>query len=311
MYTEYFGFTKKPFSLIPDPGFLYLSPNHRKAITILRYGLMSQAGFTVVTGEIGTGKTTLVNYLYRGMRQERTVGLITNTHFSYGDLLTLILAAFGIKESITDQAQRYQCLVLFLQKQFAAHHRAVLIIDEAQNMDLRTLEELRLLSNINAGNDILLQIVLLGQPELVSKLNSPELVQFTQRISVDFYLAPLDFKQSISYIYHRLHVAGGEPNIFSKTACATIYYFTSGVPRLINNICDLSLVFTYGEGKKNVSVEMVLSVIIEKKLGGLLPLQGLQDSKIKQRIRQMVMEQEQIDLAGYWDSLVINQALVG
>ena len=298
MYTEHFALTKKPFALTPDPDFLYLSPRHKKALTILQYGLMSQAGFTVVTGEIGSGKTTLISHLLNHIEDDCTVGLITNTHSSFGDLLTWVLAAFDIKTIVEDKAQRYQLLVDFLKQQFAKQRRAVLIVDEAQNMDLQTLEELRLLSNINSGSEIMLQLVLVGQPELVDKLRSPELIQFAQRISIEFHLTPLNYEQTEKYIYHRLKVVGGSLGLFTKTACAAVYYFTGGVPRLINNICDLAMVYAFAEDEETIELQTVLDVVKEKQAGGIVPLKAVQndDAKI---IVELIKKQESIDLTKY------------
>ena len=190
MYTKFFGLTKKPFSLIPDPSFLYLSAKHKKALTALQYGLVSHAGFTVITGEIGSGKTTIVRRLLDKIQDQCEIGLITNTHSAFGDLLTWILAAFKIESSASNKAERFKAFVDFITEASAAKKRVVLIVDEAQNMDIQTLEELRLLSNINVDQEILLQLVLVGQPELVEKLNQPELVQFSQRISIEYHLKP-------------------------------------------------------------------------------------------------------------------------
>lgn len=296
MYTEYFGFNKKPFSLAPDPEFLYFSSKHKKALTILQYGLMSQAGFTVVTGEIGTGKTTLIQYLLNTIREECSVGVITNTHSAFGDLLTWILVAFGIKERFEDKSQRYQILVDFLHQEAGNGRRAVLIVDEAQNMDLQTLEELRLLSNINSGSELMLQLVLVGQPELINKLKSPQLIQFAQRISVEFHLTSLDYTQTEKYISHRLQVAGGDTGLFTADARAAIYYFSGGVPRLVNNICDMALVFAFAEDQQLVTLQTVIDVIREKKIGGILPISIQMDDE-SERIRQMVLSTKSVDLA--------------
>ncbi len=298
MYTEHFSLTKKPFSLAPDPSFLYLSPKHKKALTILQYGLMSQAGFTVVTGAIGAGKTTLIAHLLNNFEEDCAVGLITNTHSSLGDLLGWVLAAFDIKVDTEDRVQRYQLLVDFFKQQFKSQRRSVLIVDEAQNLDLQTLEELRLLSNINVGSETMLQLVLVGQPELVEKLKSPELVQFAHRIAIEFHLTPLNYEQTHQYIYHRLKVAGGNSALFTKTARAAVFYFTGGVPRLINNICDLAMVYAFSEDEKKVELQTVLDVIKEKKEGGILPLQVVQsDDAI--RVRRFILEHESIDLEEY------------
>ncbi len=296
MYTSFFNLSKKPFSLTPDPEFLYLSPKHRKALSILEYGLMSQAGFTVITGAIGAGKTTLIRHILNTIDRKCEVGLITNTHAAFGDLLTWVLAAFGCHEKTHDKAERYQMFVELIQKQYQKGRRVVLIVDEAQNMDLQTLEELRLLSNINAGQDVMLQLVLVGQPELVDKLKSPKLVQFAQRISVEYHLSPLNYEETEKYIYHRILVAKGSISLFSQNACAAIYYFTGGVPRLINNISDLALVFAFAEDEETVTLSTVLEVIKEKKINSIVPMSINQGDDID-RIQKNILEKENVDLS--------------
>lgn len=269
MYTQFFGLTKKPFSLIPDPSFLYLSPKHKKALTTLQYGLVSQAGFTVITGEIGSGKTTLIRSLLDKLQTDCKVGLITNTHSAFGDLLTWVLAAFNIDSNASNKAERYQIFVNFVTKQNELNKRVVLIVDEAQNMDIQTLEELRLLSNINVSQKITLQMVLVGQPELVDKLNQPELKQFSQRISIEYHLDPLSFKETEAYIHFRLKVAGNNDKIFHASACAALYYYSGGIPRLINNLGDLALVFAFAADKKKINWKVIVDVISERTTGGI------------------------------------------
>lgn len=288
MYTSHFGLKKKPFSLAPDPEYLYLSPLHKKALTVLEYGLMSQAGFTVITGEIGSGKTTLIHHLLNNIDDDFTVGFITNTHVAQGDLLTWVLSAFDVNVTGENKAQRNQLLVKFLRQLHANQRRAILIIDEAQNMDLDTLEELRLLSNINSASDLILQIVLVGQPELIKKLKQPELLQFAQRVSVAFHLTPLSYEQAEKYIYHRLKIAGGSSEIFTRPACLAVYYFSGGVPRLINNICDLSLVFALAEDEKQVSLQTVIDVVKEKRASGIVPLVAMESGE-RQKIRELIL----------------------
>ncbi|MCF6203632.1 MAG: AAA family ATPase [Methylococcaceae bacterium] len=295
MYTSFFGLVKKPFSLTPDPEFLYLSPNHKKALTVLKYGLMSQAGFTVITGAIGAGKTTLVRHILNTIDEESIAGLISNTHTAFGDLLTWVLSAFNIEHDARNKAERYQKFVEFIQMEWAKQRRVILIVDEAQNMELQTLEELRLLSNINVGQDAVLQIVLVGQPELLTKLQAPELIQFAQRVSVGFNLSPLNFQETKKYIYYRLLIAGGSTQLFTPSACSAIYYFTTGVPRIINNICDLSLLFAFAEDEKIVSLQTVIEVIKEKKIGGITPLDG-RKGKAYEEIRKNILANDKIDL---------------
>ncbi len=305
MYTQFFGLSKKPFSLIPDPSLLYLSAKHKKALTALQYGLVSHAGFTVITGEIGSGKTTLVRSLLEKIEKQCEIGLITNTHSAFGDLLTWILAAFRIKSDARNKAERFQVFVDFITEVSKAKKRVVLIVDEAQNMDIQTLEELRLLSNVNINQDIMLQLVLVGQPELVHKLNQPELLQFSQRISIEYHLLPLNFEETEQYIHYRLKAAGSKNTIFQRTACAALYYYSGGTPRLINNLADLALVFAFATDKKSISWETIIDVISERTRGGIkrfeekicLPSNPLERKEKNEELRLAILEETGVDIA--------------
>ena len=304
MYTKFFGLAKKPFSLIPDPNFLYLSSKHKKALTSLQYGLVSHAGFTVITGEIGSGKTTIVRRLLDKIQGQCEVGLITNTHSAFGDLLTWILAAFKIESSASNKAERFQAFVEFITEVSEAQKRVVLIVDEAQNMDIQTLEELRLLSNINVNQEILLQLVLVGQPELVDKLNQPELIQFSQRISIEYHLTPLNFEETEQYIHYRLKIAGCTDRIFQASACATLYYYSGGTPRLINNLADLALVFAFAAEKKKIDWKIIVDVISERTTGGIkrfedkvcLSPETIENSEETGKLRLAILKETGIDI---------------
>ena len=211
MYEASFGFREKPFSLLPDPAFLYLGRMHSAAYSMLEYGIMNHAGFTVVTGEIGCGKTTLIRHLLNHLEQDVTVGLISNTHKSFGELMQWVMLAFGLDHKGTNKVQMYGAFTDFVIDEYAKNRRTVLIIDEAQNLKAKTLEELRMLSNINADKHQVLQLILVGQPELRKILRKPELVQFAQRVSVDYHLGALTFEETLEYIKHRLRMAGGKP----------------------------------------------------------------------------------------------------
>jgi general secretion pathway protein A len=269
MYKKFFGLKKKPFALLPDPGFLYLSSKHKKALTTLHYGLVSQAGITVITGEIGSGKTTLIRCMLGKIKDQCAVGLITNTHSCFGDLLTWVLASFNIQHDAKNKSDRYQIFVKFIAEQNQKKRRVVLIVDEAQNMDIETLEELRLLSNINLSNNVMLQLVLVGQPELIDKLNLPELAQFAQRVSIEYHLKPLNYDETKNYIAHRIEAAGGSASVFNESACAAVFYYTEGVPRLINNICDLAMVFAFATDTHEIGWKTILEVVNERKTSGI------------------------------------------
>jgi type II secretory pathway predicted ATPase ExeA len=263
---------EKPFTLLPDPGFLYLSNKHRMALTLLEYGLMNQAGFTVISGDIGAGKTTLIRHVLDNMDREHTVGLITNTHQSFGELLQWILLAFSLEHKNLNKVEMYQRFVDFIIDEYAHNRRTVLIVDEAQNMAAETLEELRMLSNINADKDQALQVILVGQRELRETLRRPELAQFAQRIAVDYHLEPLAEDETAGYLRHRLEVAGGDPELFTGLACQAIHRYSGGVPRLINLLCDTALVYGFADQKRRIDAGLVTDVAREKQQGGIFPV---------------------------------------
>lgn len=271
MYEKFYGLREKPFSLLPDPSFLYPSEKHSMALVLLEYGLSNQTSFSVITGGIGTGKTTLIRQLLSQLDRDVTVGLISNTHRSFGELLQWVLLAFNLEYTDKDKVGMYQRLVDFLIGEYAKNRRTVLIIDEAQNMEPQTLEELRMLSNINADKDQVLQIILVGQAGLRDTLRRPDLEQFAQRIAVDYHLKSLDLDETRGYIRHRLQVAGGDPELFDAAACEAVYRHSGGTPRLINQICDTALVFGYAEQTIQIHAPLVNDVVYEKLKGGIFP----------------------------------------
>jgi len=280
MYENYYGFQEKPFSMLPDPHFLYPSKKHQLALAQLEYGLWNQASFSVVTGEIGTGKTTLIRYLLQQLEDDVVVGLISNTHKSFGDLMHWILNAFKLPYAEAEKVGLYRVFADFLIDQYANNKHTVLIIDEAQNMDHDTLEELRLLSNINSEKDQVLQIILAGQAGLRDFLRDPSLEQFAQRIAVDYHLDPLDEQETINYIRHRLSVAGGDPDLFDEDACSVIYQYSGGTPRLINILCDTALVYGFAGQRKKIGKKLVEEVGRDKQKSGIFPIN--KSLKIKQ-----------------------------
>jgi general secretion pathway protein A len=271
MYESFYHLKEKPFSLLPDPGFLYLSKQHRMALVLLQYGLTNQAGFSVVTGDIGTGKTTLIRHLLNQVGRDVTVGLITNTHRSFGVLLQWVLMALNLDHHGKDKVEMYETLVDFLIKEFSHRRRTMLIVDEAQNMSPEALEELRMLSNINADKNQVLQVILVGQPELRATLRRPDLEQFAQRIAVDYDLKPLNASETREYIRHRITVAGGDPDLIEDGACEVIYEHSGGTPRLINLLADTALVYGYAEQLPHISRELAADVAHDKVQGGIFP----------------------------------------
>ena len=272
MYETFYGFREKPFSIIPDPSFLYFSSKHSTALALLEYGLMNQAGFNVITGEIGTGKTTLIRYLLSQIDRDVTVGLISNTHRSFGELLQWILFAFKLEHRGKDKVEMFQDFLEFLLQEYSHNRRTVLIVDEAQNMTPDTLEELRMLSNVNTDKDQVLQLILVGQAGLRETLRRPEMEQFAQRIAVDYHLASLEGEETRAYIRHRIKVAGGsDPLLFDDAACDVVFQYSHGVPRLINLLCDAALVYGFAEQRPRIEARIIEEVAQDKQKGGIFP----------------------------------------
>jgi general secretion pathway protein A len=271
MYEHHFGFTGKPFALTPDPAFLYLSRQHAMAMTMLEYGLASQATFSLLTGEIGSGKTTLIRQLLRGLGNQVAVGLISNAHGRFNSIHGWAVSALGIAPIDDSDIAHYEALVDSFVREYARGRRTLLILDEAQNLSVGVLEELRLLSNVNSEKDVVLQIMLVGQPELRDKLARPDLRQFAQRISVDFHLRPLNLEETDAYIRHRLTVAGGDGRLFQPDAIEYVYARTHGIPRLVNQLCDFALVYAFAEARKDVDADLISQVVRDRDGATLMP----------------------------------------
>jgi general secretion pathway protein A len=274
MYEKFFHFASKPFAMNPDPGFLYPSSQHAAALTMLEYAMESQALFCLLTGEIGSGKTTIVRHFLRGLGGKITVGLISNTHDQFRSIHPWALSSFGIAPYDDSDIAQYEALIDFFVREYAKGRRALMVVDEAHNLTPAILEELRLLSNVNSEGDLSLQVLLVGQPELRTKLEQPELEQFAQRVSVDFHLGPLGLEDAMAYVWHRLTVAGGDPAIYTPEAIAFIHARTRGVPRLINQLCDLALVYAFAEQQRSIDVQLLQHVLRDRKQSGAIPLFG-------------------------------------
>ncbi len=266
MYESFYGLTRPPFTNLPDPDCLFLSGRHKQALSVLRYALSTRAGFCVVTGNVGAGKTTLVRSLLKNAGQGLEVGLVSNTQCdSFEELMRWVLLAFDLEYRGKDRIEMYEDFVTFLIHSYNRGRPATLIIDEAQHLGTANLEQLRMLSNVNTEKGLILQTILVGQPELWDLLARPELQQFTQRVSYDYYLGPLDDADvTRAYVQHRLRFAGAEEEIFEPDTYGSIWEATGGVPRLINLICDTALVYGYAEEMRTIGRTLVEQVIEDK-----------------------------------------------
>jgi len=272
MYERHFGLQSRPFALTPDPAFLYCSRQHQMALTMLEYGLESQAPLLLLTGEIGSGKTTLVRRLVRDLGERAAIGLISNTHARNRSLLGWALSALEIAPSDDSDVAAYEALVDSCVREYGRGRRTLLIVDEAQNLADEVIEELRLLSNINSEQDLVLQILLVGQPELRATLAKSSMRQIAQRVAADCDLRPLDEAETAGYIAHRLAVAGGRPGLIAPAAIDLVYKCTMGVPRLINQLCDYALVYAFADGLSSVDAEVVRQVLGDRQQMGALPV---------------------------------------
>jgi len=280
MYTKFFGFKRRPFILSPDPDFLYLSKVHDLAFTHLEYGIVHNVGFIALTGDVGAGKTTLLNYLFEKVKDSLDIGMLFNTNLGPQEFLEMLVKEFELSSPTKSKSDLFETLSEHFLEQHAKGERCVIMIDEAQNLSLETFEELRMLSNLEIGSDFLLQIILVGQPQLRDRLAHPSLSQLAQRISVYFHLSSLPLKEVENYIDHRLKVAGYNSSnpIFGRETIQYIAELSRGIPRIINSICDASLTHAFADEVKVISKEMVKKVINDNEL--LLALsEGLEDGK--------------------------------
>ena len=259
MYLEFFGISDKPFQITPDTRFLYLTPRHRDGLAHLFYGAEEAGGFILLTGEVGTGKTMLSRSVLEQMPEHVNVALILNPRQSSKELIASICDELNIpyRRSTTSLKYLVDRLNLYLLKQHAQGKRTILVIDEAQNLRAEVLEQIRLLTNLEVATQKLLQIILIGQPELQAILARPELRQLTQRITARFHLTPLSKEETAAYIRHRLQIVGFRGELFSKGAVSMVHKLSGGVPRLVNNICDRSMMGAYGENVHRIDKKLV------------------------------------------------------
>lgn len=254
MYRQFFGFSEDPFNITPDPKFLFLSEEYNAALTLLRYGIEQSKGFMVITGEVGCGKTLLCRSLLQSLDEEKVeTAWLYSSNITQEQLIRSILKEIGMPASKLPETDHFEVLNEYLLGKIAKGKEILLIIDEAQNLSYELLESIRLLSNLETNQRKLLQILLIGQPELKVKLNQPQLRQLKQRILVYYELHPLSAKETLHYINHRLNLVSQQPGFPKITyrAFKRIFKYSKGVPRIINNVCDKALMATYARlGKK-------------------------------------------------------------
>jgi len=276
MYTAFFNLTEKPFELLPNPKFLFLSKGHKKALSYLEYGIQERAGFTLLTGEVGSGKTTLLRNIIKDLGSKSTMAMVFNTQVETVQLLALINEDFDLEVEGKDKVALLRDLNDFLVEENSNGRRPIVIIDEAQNLSPEALEEIRLLSNLEFDSFKLLQIILVGQPELRQMISQPSLRQLRQRISISCHLGPLSREETKDYIYHRLEIAGNrEALILSSNVIDLIYEFSSGGPRLINVICDFLMLTSFVEEDHEISEDLVYEAVEELSIVSSQPKKAL------------------------------------
>ena len=259
---EFFGLTERPFTLLPDPDFLFWSRAHRRAYSVLEYGVITRSPITVVTGEVGVGKTTLVQKLLQSIDDDITIGLISNAQGGRGELLQWVLNSLGVETDLSAAyVTLFQQLQDFVIEEYACGRRVILLIDEAQNLSVEGLEELRMLTNINSNKDELLQLILVGQPELRQLILRPELRQFVQRVTATYHIASLDRAAVAGYIQHRLSYVGGTGSEFTAEAIDLVHKHSHGIPRLVNKLCDFAMVYAATEERRIVDAAIVEEVL--------------------------------------------------
>jgi general secretion pathway protein A len=263
IYCGHFGLTREPFNITPDPNFLYMSVSHREALAQLVYGIKARRGFVVLTGEVGTGKTTMIQCLLDELNSTTKTALIFNMVVSPKDLLRYVCEKFGLvahQENLKEIHDYVSLLERFLLETYRKGENVALIIDEAQNLSTEVLENVRLLSNFETAQDKLLQILLVGQPELGARLNATELRQIKQRVALRHHLTPLSYADCEKYIAKRLEIAGGSISLFVPKAIDAVHKYSGGIPRLVNIICDNALLTVYALRKDKVEAGMIAEV---------------------------------------------------
>lgn len=263
MYLQHFKLREPPFQLTPDADFLYLSETHARAKAYMDYCIRARDGFVVITGEVGAGKTTLIRKLLSEFDQRVTVAKIFQTQLNELEFLQAVLLEFGIKPFHAGKVEVLNMLREFLLDNFARGRQAVLIVDEAQNLSPGVLEEVRMLSGLETQKQKILQVILVGQPELNATLDAPQMQQLLQRVRLRFHLRALSESETRDYIRHRLHIAGGDRALFADDAVPAIYQYTGGIPRLINTLCDTALMCAFADDLTSVTRATLISAVEE------------------------------------------------
>ncbi len=298
MYEEFYNLLSKPFSLSPDSKCFFMSPQHSQALATFQYSLLSNAGLTLITGESGVGKTSLIRRVMSNLDGTVRTALISNTHVDLGRILPWVLSAFEVPADYSDDLSCYSSLKEFLAQQAEASRRAVLIVDEAQNLSLEALEGLRVLNNLNVDENSGLQLVLVGRPELADKLSQKSQRHLAQRIAIDYAIDPFDFEIADEYISFRLNLSGGKSEIFDYVSRASIFYHSHGIPRLINSICDLAMVYGFGESLETVDLRLVKKVLQSKKVS-LNHFNRLERSRSAKELHATILASHGVDIARF------------
>lgn len=272
MYESFYRLSEKPFQIVPDARYLFRSGKHENALTYLEYGLSEQVGMILLTGEVGSGKTTLIQYLLERLPDSTAAAVVFNSTLSPEDLLRMVLSQFEL-EPQADKAANLNTLNHFLISLYGQRRHALLVVDEAQNLPAESLEEVRMLSNLQSETATLLQVVLVGQPELRERLARPEFRQVAQRIAVSYHLTGLTREDTGRYIAHRLQVVGGSPDLFTEAAVDLIHQISRGIPRAINVACQAALVYGFAEEAPRISQDIVKQIIDDNLTIGLNALE--------------------------------------
>lgn len=263
MYLEFFGLREHPFRLTPDADYLFMSRAHARAKAYMDYTVLSRDGFVIVTGEIGSGKTTLVNKLLAELPDDVVVAKIFQTQLNEIEFLQAMLGEFGIESYSTSKTELLSHLNEFLIECYRQNLRVLLTIDEAQNLSDKVLEEVRLLSGLETDKDKLLSIILTGQPELAEVIDASHMEQLAQRVRLRFHLGTLSEYETREYMSHRVRVAGGDPAIFDASVVPTVFEYTGGTPRLINSLCDMALLTAFADERAYVDMDVMRAALQE------------------------------------------------